>query len=624
MRKFLSFVLLLLLLFPVAGCRSNAEITTVPESFAAQEMPCRLDGEQWKIADSTYRQGRVLCLIRQGERYALADCDESGSWRMTSEIGSADGEPCTLARDEQGCIWLACYNERESRVTVIQTETKEAVCSLEDALRPLWMAVNEQCVLLGLASDERPDPLVQEATLLSDGASRTIDFGGDEIVCAEPWNDGSFLVCTRADSGCSVSVLEPETGATQKLCNGRLLSAEDGALLVAKAMEVNAYDVQSETYRPLASMTELGFETDDGVCAAYRTEECIFLVAESGTLSIAAASEDTRPVVTLATISTLGDTYNLAAAYNAAQRDYRLCVTQYDSAESLNLAIASGDAPDMVHLMGLNVHSFIEKGVLTDLSGTIGSEKLLDGILSLYKTGGNLYSIPIGFTVSTLVADQTMIEGKADLQWLLSLPPESIAWFDPLRDMIQADAGLFVREDAATRLAEILSFSASIESSRGSYSNERSVSIAYINTMAEIESACALVPNGTVIGIPGASGAVVDSPLEFGILSLAENTEGAADVLRFFLSEKAQKTVAERYIPIAPEVFSDLFDELSTQQQDGLSRLLGLCGCRNDCDEALMEICCEEAAAYYSGDASLDKTVAAIQSRASIYLAEQG
>lgn len=543
---------------------------------------------------------------------------------MTSEIGSADGEPCALARDELGRIFVACYNERESRATVIQPETMEPVCAVEDALRPLWMAVNDDCVLLGLASDARPDPLVQEITLLSNGANRTIHLGGDEIVCAAPWSDGSFLICTRGDAGCAVSVLQPDTGATQKLCDGRLLSAEDGALLVANGMEVNAYDVQSETYRPLVSMTELGLETDDGVCAAYRTEECIFLVAESGTLSVAAASEDTRPVVTLATVSTLGDTYNLAAAYNAAQRDYRLCVTQYDSAESLNLAIASGDGPDMVHLMGLNVRSFIEKGVLSDLSGAIGSERLLDEIVSLYKTGEALYSVPLGFTVSTLVADQTLIEGEADMRWLSSLPLDTIAWFDPLRDMIQADARLFEREDAATRLAEILSLSASIESSRGAYSGERRVSIAYINTVAEIESACALVPNGTAIGIPGASGAVVDSPLEFGILSQAENTEGAADVLRFFLSERAQETVAERYIPTASEVFSDLFDELSTQQQDGLARLLALCICRNDCDEALMEICREEAAAYYSGAASLDKTVAAIESRASLYLAEQG
>lgn len=66
MRKVLTVALLLLLLFSAAGCRGHAEMTDLPESFAAQEMPCRLDGEQWQIVDSAYGQGRVLCLIEQG------------------------------------------------------------------------------------------------------------------------------------------------------------------------------------------------------------------------------------------------------------------------------------------------------------------------------------------------------------------------------------------------------------------------------------------------------------------------------------------------------------------------------------------------------------------------------
>lgn len=624
MRKVLSFALLTLLLFSAAGCRSHAEITTALESFAAREIPCRLDGKKWEIVDSVYRQGQALCLIRQGERYALADCNESGSWRMTSEIECTVGEPCALAQDELGHIFIALYDERENCVTVIQMETDEAVCSEKECLRPLWMAVNEECVMLGLAGDERPDPIVQEITLLSEKTNRTIDFGGDEIVCAEPWNEGSLLICTRGDAGCSVSVLEPDTGAAQKLCDGRLLATEDGMLLVAKDMEVASYDTESEAYCSLISMTELGFETDEGVCAAYRTEENVFLVTESGTLYIAAASEDARPVVTLATISTLGDTYNLAASYNAAKRDYRLRVISYDSAESLNLAIASGDGSDLVHLMGLNARSFIEKGVLTDLSEYVERGQLLGGILSIYETEGVLYSLPLGFSVTTLVADQTLLEGEADMNWLLSIPTENIAWFDPLRDMIQADASLFERADAKQRLEEILSFSALIESSRGCYSNERRVSIAYINTIMEIETACALVPNGAAIGIPGASGAVVDSPLEFGILSQTKNTEGAVDVLRFFLSEQAQETIAEKYIPIAFQSVSKLLNDLSAQQRDVFSRLLDLCGCRNDCDEALMDICRDEAAAFFAGDRSAGQTAANIQSRVSIYMAEQG
>lgn len=78
-------------------------------------------------------------------------------------------------------------------------------------------------------------------------------------------------------------------------------------------------------------------------------------------------------------------------------------VTMADNIRALNTELLEGNGADILILDGLPIDSYIEKGVLMDLSSNFSAmeEKgeLLDNIVDSYKKDGLLYSLPIRFQV---------------------------------------------------------------------------------------------------------------------------------------------------------------------------------------------------------------------------------
>ncbi len=71
--------------------------------------------------------------------------------------------------------------------------------------------------------------------------------------------------------------------------------------------------------------------------------------------------------------------------------------TKSDQIRALNARILAGDGPDLLLLDGLPVESYIQKGILEDLSPVLGSikEELLDNILTVYTTEDKIYQLPL-------------------------------------------------------------------------------------------------------------------------------------------------------------------------------------------------------------------------------------
>lgn len=72
-------------------------------------------------------------------------------------------------------------------------------------------------------------------------------------------------------------------------------------------------------------------------------------------------------------------------------------ITKSDQIRALNARILAGDGPDVLLLDGLPVESYIQKGILEDLSPVLGSvkEELLDNILTVYTTEDKIYQLPL-------------------------------------------------------------------------------------------------------------------------------------------------------------------------------------------------------------------------------------
>lgn len=133
------------------------------------------------------------------------------------------------------------------------------------------------------------------------------------------------------------------------------------------------------------------------------------------------------------TIYTLQDDYTirtLAAAYQKSHSDVYVkvesgvsgadAVTTSDAIRTLNTEVMGGNGPDIIIMDGLPVDSYIEKGLLADVSDTvnplISDGKLFEKIAQTYKSDdGKIYAVPMTFKVPIVIGK------KSDLDKINSL-----------------------------------------------------------------------------------------------------------------------------------------------------------------------------------------------------------
>ncbi|MBR1692955.1 MAG: hypothetical protein IJ711_09305 [Lachnospiraceae bacterium] len=88
-------------------------------------------------------------------------------------------------------------------------------------------------------------------------------------------------------------------------------------------------------------------------------------------------------------------------------------ITAEDALKSLNTDILAGNGPDILILDGMPMESYLEKGILADISGLVGEVDERDGIWenirSAYEKEDGLYEMPARFYFSVVAGDQNAI-----------------------------------------------------------------------------------------------------------------------------------------------------------------------------------------------------------------------
>lgn len=94
--------------------------------------------------------------------------------------------------------------------------------------------------------------------------------------------------------------------------------------------------------------------------------------------------------------------------------------TLADEIRNLNTELVSGQGPDLVLLDGLDSQSYIEKGMLLELSGMLErAGGLKEGVLESFRSpDGGIYEIPIRFQVPMIFTVQRSLSGAATLEEL--------------------------------------------------------------------------------------------------------------------------------------------------------------------------------------------------------------
>lgn len=93
-------------------------------------------------------------------------------------------------------------------------------------------------------------------------------------------------------------------------------------------------------------------------------------------------------------------------------------VTREDALKKLNTQLLSGSGPDIIMLVGMNMDTYAEKGVLADLSDIVNEISQRDGLyenlIDNLATDGGLYAVPAKFYISVLYGAESYVGGVED------------------------------------------------------------------------------------------------------------------------------------------------------------------------------------------------------------------
>lgn len=100
-------------------------------------------------------------------------------------------------------------------------------------------------------------------------------------------------------------------------------------------------------------------------------------------------------------------------------------VTVSDALRTLNTDIAAGKGPDLFLLDGMPVDSYIEKGLLRDLSGIVAkvaeAEGLYENITDQYRNGEELCAVPTRFSIPVLQTETKNLSQSGNLEQIAQL-----------------------------------------------------------------------------------------------------------------------------------------------------------------------------------------------------------
>ena len=103
-------------------------------------------------------------------------------------------------------------------------------------------------------------------------------------------------------------------------------------------------------------------------------------------------------------------------------------ITESDAIRTLNTEILAGNGPDLVCLDGFNLESYLEKGVLADVSHVLNQgDPLLRNITDCYADGDKICAVPTTFTFPAIYGKEEYVSQIHDLDSLVAVAKQARA-----------------------------------------------------------------------------------------------------------------------------------------------------------------------------------------------------
>lgn len=363
--------------------------------------------------------------------------------------------------------------------------------------------------------------------------------------------------------------------------------------------------------------------------------------------------------------------------------DENASATTEDIIRSLNTEILSGNGPDILLLDGLPVDSYIEKGVLADMTALIdrmvAENGLMSNLMGAYARDGKIYGAPARFTLPVMMGSTEEVAAVTSLEDLLKLtqtgeqdePPflraPQTLWDEEgtgmLMEFYDVSAFSFLSQDGVDEaaLADYFRTVLALDESVKRYSPESND--AALTMVASVSSngggyeivdmgACDLQAGfarfhcTTLSGIYGLENICSNlSQMDYGldslfgrgqytpvgavgILSTSSQQELAASFVEMMLSPTVQDSYLSDGFPVNGSSLEKLVQETLTSEDGTVESDMGfldLCGTLDTpilTDQVVKEAVLDQISGLLNGSLTPEDAAAAVVEKVSLYLAE--
>ncbi len=336
-------------------------------------IPAQGETQWFDVPASEYDVPACMCLSEDGSRLFVAGYDQK-IYEIDRESGNAKLFVASDITPNMLCVWenyMAVKNER-SGVVLYALDTAERI---EDDV--IMDFVNKNCAV---------NKQVAKSTY--------------SIFPAE--EAGIYLVCDKG-------VYRHVIGGTvmEQVINGGLSSLSDPMKHVVKMIRVG----------------EEGFLVafSEGKVSAFAYDPNVSTVPSQ---TFTAYSLTENDILRQAIIRYQGEHPDIYVEYKVGM-DEENSATREDAVKKLNTEIMAGKGPDFLVLDGLPVNSYMEKGVLADLTPYLAElekeEKILPNIKESFTADGKICMIPAALTVSMYMTDKENMTTVSDLSSLADM-----------------------------------------------------------------------------------------------------------------------------------------------------------------------------------------------------------
>lgn len=362
--------------------------------------------------------------------------------------------------------------------------------------------------------------------------------------------------------------------------------------------------------------------------------------------------------------------------------DENASATTEDIIRSLNTEILSGNGPDILLLDGLPVDSYIEKGVLADITALIdrmvAENGLMFNLMGAYARDGKIYGAPARFTLPVMMGSTEEVAAVTSLEDLLKLtqageqdePPflraPQTLWDEEgtgmLMEFYDVSASSFLSQDGVDEAAladyfrTVLALDESVKRYTPESNDATLTMVASVSSNGGYEivdmGACDLQAGlarfhcTTLSGIYGLEnicsnlsqmGYGLDSlfgrgqytPVgAVGILSTSSQQELAASFVEMLLSPTVQDSYLSDGFPVNGSSLEKLVQETLTSNDGTVESDMGfldLCGTLDTpilTDQVVKEAVLDQISGLLNGSLTPEDAATAVVEKVSLYLAE--